>query len=101
MSKTPWKIGAALLLALALTGAACSSRSDDASSGSDGGSSSDSGSDGAENAAFINPDEDCTDYQGSEGVEGDTIKIGTIRPESGPYAIYDNVTKGMEAYFNA
>ena len=33
------------------------------------------------------------------GISGDTIKIGTIRPASGPYAIYDQVTAGMEAYF--
>ena len=29
---------------------------------------------------------------------GNTIKIGTVRPESGPYSIYDTVTKGLEAY---
>ena len=98
MRSTPWKLGAALLLALALTGSACSSRDDDADSGDP---DTDSGSPDSEEVVFINPEEDCDSYEGTKGVEGDTIKIGTIRPESGPYAIYDNVTKGMEAYFNA
>lgn len=95
---TSWKMGAALLLALALTGAACSSRSDSSSDGSD---TTVDGAGSGDSVAFINPDEDCTDYKGTQGVDGDTIKVGTIRPESGPYAIYDNVTQGMEAYFNA
>jgi len=105
MRSTPWKMGAALLLALALTGAACSSRDDDtSSSGSDSGSESDSGDSGSgdgEEVAFIDPEADCDSYEGTKGIEGDTIKIGTIRPESGPYAIYDNVTQGMTAYFAA
>ena len=100
MKKTPWRIGAALLLALALTGAACSSRSDTEGTVSEGSTGSEGGGT-EESVAFIDPEKDCTDYQGTQGVEGDTIKIGTIRPESGPYAIYDNVTKGMEAYFKA
>ena len=41
------------------------------------------------------------DYQGTKGITGDTIKIGTIRPASGPYAIYDKVTSGLQAYFDS
>jgi branched-chain amino acid transport system substrate-binding protein len=52
-------------------------------------------------AAFINPDDDCDNYEGTKGIEGDTIKIGTVRPESGPYSIYDTVTKGLDAYVKA
>jgi len=54
-----------------------------------------------ETAAFINPDEDCTNYEGTKGIEGDTIKIGTVRPASGPYSIYDKVTSGVQAYFDS
>ncbi len=52
-----------------------------------------------DSAAFINPDTDCKKgYEPTQGITGDTIKIGTVRPESGPYAIYGGVTKGLEAY---
>lgn len=95
--RTPWKVGMALLLALSLTAAACG-RDDDAS---DTTVDDNGGSNGAETVGFINPDEDCEDYDGTQGVEGNTIKIGTIRPESGNYAIYDLVTQGLEAYFEA
>jgi len=56
---------------------------------------------GGEAAAFINPDEDCDDYQGTAGIEGTTIKIGTVRPAAGPYAIYDKVTAGLDAFVTA
>ena len=90
-----WKLTAATLLSIAVIAGACSSSDGNADQpeGTDKGSS--------ESAAFINPETDCTDYKGTQGVEGDTIKLGTIRPETGNYAIYDNVTKGMEAYFQA
>ncbi len=90
-----WKLTAAMLLSIAVTAGACSS-ADDNSGAPD---NSDNGS--GDSSAFINPDTDCTEYNGTEGVEGDTIKLGTIRPETGNYAIYDNVTKGMAAYFEA
>ena len=56
---------------------------------------------GATTKAFINPAKDCTSYDGTKGITGDTIKIGTVRPASGSYAIYDTVTKGLEAYVGA
>lgn len=85
---------AALLAVVTLAATACGGRDDDSGSGStttakEGGSSS---------AAFIDPSVDCTDYQGTEGINGDTIKIGTVRPASGTYAIYDQVTTGLNAW---
>jgi branched-chain amino acid transport system substrate-binding protein len=97
MSGTRWKRWVVLALALSLTAAACG-RDDDSSDGGDG--TTTTAGDG-ESVAFIDPDNDCTEYEGTAGVEGNTIKIGTIRPESGPYSIYDQVTAGMEAYFKA
>ena len=100
MNRTPWKRWAALVLALTLTAAACGGRDDSSSDDSgDGGSGSETTEAGE--TAFIDPANDCTEYEGTMGVSGDTIKVGTIRPQSGPYSIYDQVTSGMEAYFKA
>lgn len=97
MSSSKWKHLAALGLSVVLVAAACG-RDDESSSGSgDGGDSG--GSDTSEaTSAFIDPEVDCTDYQATAGVDGDTIKIGTIRPADGAYAIYDQVTTGLEAW---
>jgi branched-chain amino acid transport system substrate-binding protein len=97
---------AAVAAALALLMTACG-RDDDTSDSSTGNDDTTettaAGGDTGEDApaAFINPDEDCTNYEGTKGITGDTIKIGTVRPESGPYSIYDTVTKGLEAYVGA
>jgi len=96
MRKTSVQISAALLLGLALIGGACGGRNDSSSAKSTETTASDS-----KEVAFIDPAADCTDYKGTQGVTGDTIKIGTVRPESGSYAIYDNVTKGLDAYFKS
>lgn len=90
-----WKRLTAVLAVTLLVAAACG-RDDDSGSGS----GDDVGDSGGEEASgdFINPDLDCADYQGTAGIEGDTIKIGTISPADGPYAIYDNVTKGLQAW---
>lgn len=88
-----WKRLAALACALVLVASACGRDSDDDSS-------DDSGGETAE-GAFINPSEDCDDYQATAGVEGDTLKIGTIRPADGPYAIYDQVTTGLQAWVDS
>lgn len=88
----------ALMVTVSLVLAACSSNNNTstATQGGTGGTAA-SSSDGA----FIKPDADCKDYKGTAGVSGDTIKIGTIRPQSGTYAIYDQVTAGLEAYFKS
>lgn len=105
--KHRWKVAAAGLLAVSMAMTGCSSRDNSSSGGDKGGASNTTagGDKGDETAsgAFINPDEDCSDYKGTQGVDGDTIKVGTIRPAPGTpnYGIYDNVTRGMEAYFTA
>ncbi len=100
---------AAVAAALALLLSACG-RDDDNADDTGGGdnttettaaSDEDGGGDGGDAAAFIVPEEDCANYEGTKGIEGDTIKIGTVRPESGAYSIYDTVTKGLEAYVTA
>ncbi|MCZ7629079.1 MAG: ABC transporter substrate-binding protein [Microthrixaceae bacterium] len=90
-----WKRLTAVLAVTLLVAAACG-RDDDSGSGSEG----DGGDSGGEDASgdFIDPDLDCASYDGTAGIEGDTIKIGTISPADGPYAIYDNVTKGLQAW---
>lgn len=85
---------AALLAVVALAATACGGRDDDSGSGS----TTTAKEGGGEAAAFIDPSVDCTDYQGTAGIDGDTIKIGTVRPASGPYAIYDQVTTGLDAW---
>lgn len=90
----------ALLACLAFVTTACG-REDEADGGGGGDDTDTTAPDGGKSAAFINPEEDCADYQGTAGISGDTITIGTVRPASGPYAIYDTVTKGIEAFFKA
>ncbi len=90
----------AVLLAGALVAAACGG-DDDSSNGSDNGT--DNGGNGGETAgAFIDPEQDCAeDWDGTTGVEGDTIRLGTISPKTGAITatIYDLVTQGMKAKF--
>lgn len=97
MKHTPaWRIvalGSILTMGLAACG-----RND---SSSDGGSGDDSQTTTGESAdgAFIDPAADCDNYEGTKGIEGDTIKVGTVRPAQGPYQIYDTLTVGLDAYF--
>lgn len=96
-----WKITVAALLSVSVVMTGCGS-SDDTSNGGDTPKTDEDSGNGDEVAgAFIDPDEDCDDYQGTQGIEGDTIKLGTIRPAKGNYAIYDQLTQGIEAFFNA
>lgn len=84
--------GASVFAATAVLLAGCGR--DDESSSDD--TSDDSSTDTGQ---FINPETDCTDYQATAGIEGDTIKIGTVRPASGNFAPYATITSGLEAYF--
>lgn len=87
----------ALALSVSLIAAGCGRSDDGATSETTSGDTPSAD----EPTGFINPDEDCEDYQGTAGIDGTTIKIGTIRPTSGPAAIYDTVATGMEKYFEA
>jgi branched-chain amino acid transport system substrate-binding protein len=103
MNRTTLKRTFAVMLAAGVLAAGCS-RTDSTSTGSPTGTGATGGSTpagGSASGPFIDPAADCKDYKGTAGISGDTIKIGTIRPASGPYAIYDQVTAGMEAYFKA
>lgn len=88
---TGWAWVAALVAVTTLAATACGGRDDSSASTTTakGGSSS---------GAFIDPKVDCTSYKGTQGVNGDTIKIGTVRPATGNYAIYDQVTTGLDAF---
>lgn len=92
MTSRTWKRAIPLVVALAVVASACGGRESGSSSSS---------TTAAATKAFINPADDCTDYQGTAGITGDTIKVGTIRPASGPYAVYDQVTTGLGAFFTA
>ena len=90
-----WR-GFAVLLTVALASVACG-RDNTSSSTTTAKPSSST----ATTKAFIDPTKDCTDYKPTQGITGDTIKIGTVRPASGPYSIYDTVTKGIEKFFES
>ena len=91
--RSGWAWAAALVAVTTIAATACGGRDDTSDS-----TTTTAGDKGAENAAFIDPAVDCTDYQGTQGTTGDTIKIGTVRPASGPYAIYDQVTAGLDGF---
>lgn len=97
MSTTRWlKVGAASM-ALALAAVGCGGgRNDDSSSGGGGGGSSATTAPGG---AFSISTKDCQDYQGTQGVTGDTIRLGSSFPQSGLYSAYAEISKGYEAYF--
>lgn len=108
MSRSLRTRSAAVLFAAAVAAAGCSSSSNsnattNGSGGSTNGTSgSGSGGGNTSDGPFIDAALDCeSGYNSTEGVSGDTIKIGTIRPQTGSFAIYDQVTVGMEAYFKA
>lgn len=98
-----WKVTLAAMLAVSMALTGCSSDDETANGGDDPKTDTDTGDNGGDETAgpFIVPEEDCEDYQGTQGIEGDTIKLGTIRPAQGNYAIYDQLTQGMEAFFKA
>ncbi len=92
---TPIRI-MSLFAALALVMTACG-RDDESSDSGDGGD--DTTQTDGESASLINTD-DCIEYKATQGVDGNTIKIGTVRPATGNFAIFDKVTTGLEAWVN-
>lgn len=95
--KNPVLALVALLVSVALIATGCGRDDGDSGDGdTGGGEATETASDG-----FIDPGEDCEDYQGTAGIDGDTIKVGTVRPTSGPASIYDTVALGMQKYFEA
>lgn len=100
MKRLKW-LGA-IGMALALVATACGG-DDDATDDAAPGDEVEANGDGVtDDGPFIDPEFDCdADWDGTAGIDGDTIKIGTIRPSEGPFAIFDQVTQGLEAYVNA
>lgn len=99
-----WRGAAALLLVLTMVAGACSSRDDDetSSGGGDDSSSDEGGSSGdsdSEQVDYANP-EDCTSYDGTQGVSDAEILIGNSLPQSGLYSVFDQVRIGIQGYFN-
>jgi branched-chain amino acid transport system substrate-binding protein len=90
----------AVLTCFALAAVGCGRDDESGNKGGGGGGTATTAAGGGA-SSFIDPQQDCTDYQPTQGIDGDTIKIGTVRPASGPYSIYDTVTKGIEKYFAA
>jgi branched-chain amino acid transport system substrate-binding protein len=77
---------------LALVGAACGSSR---KSGGGGSTTTVAGGGGAAVS-----DADCPAGQGSVGVNGDTITIGTSLPQSGVYAAFTAILNGEKSYFD-
>jgi branched-chain amino acid transport system substrate-binding protein len=89
---TRWPRAATVAVAFALLAGACGSSRNDSSSGGGGSATTVAG------GVNISTD-DCTDYQPTQGVSGDTITFGSSFPQSGLYAAYAQISKGYEAYF--
>ena len=66
-----------------------------------GSATTDGGSTNTGTGAFIDPAQDCQGdvYKPTQGISGDTIKVGTVGPITGNYNIYNTITKGIDAYF--
>lgn len=98
MTRTRWWRLVAALLCLSIIAASCG-KDDKTSTGTT--TTVKNGAPAAK-ANFIDPAKDCKGtYQPTKGVTGSEILVGTVRPTSGPYAIYDTVTKGIEKYFDS
>jgi ABC-type branched-subunit amino acid transport system substrate-binding protein len=85
----------ALVAALALLVAACggSKRSDDKTPGTSPGTT------GPGTPATVVDASECDPTTLTQGITGDTIKLGTSLPQSGSYSPFDNILKGERAYF--
>ena len=90
---TGWRLGA-VVLAVGLVAAACGGRDDSGTSGGDGASTT------APAEQVLADPADCTNYKGTTGADGATIKIGGSLPQSGLFKVFDKVRVGMNAYFD-
>jgi branched-chain amino acid transport system substrate-binding protein len=98
MRGTPtWRPLGALVLALALVAAACGGR--DEGGGGATTTAREGGGNGEATEQLANPEE-CSNYNGTQGADGPTIKIGNSLPQSGTFRVFDQVRVGMQAYFD-
>ncbi len=85
-------------LSLTMIAAACGGRDngDNASdtTAKDGGGEQAAGGDSIVDTSI------CADYQATQGVTKDTIKLGTSMPQSGPFAVFGGILNGLNAYFD-
>lgn len=101
MTKTrTWRRSRLVAGALSLTmiAAACGGRDDSSSGDTDTGS--DSGGEEAAGGDSIVDTSICADYQPTMGITDDTITLGTSMPQSGPFAVFGGILKGLNAYFD-
>lgn len=102
MKNHKWLRGVlALSFAVALVATACSSR--DSEGGSSDSSSSPSDSSGGtadETALELASPDDCTSYNGTQGVTDSEILIGNSLPQSGLFSVFDQVRIGIQGYFD-
>lgn len=92
-NRTGWPRVTTVAVAVALLAGACGSGRSDSSSNNGGGSGT-TVAGGVEISTA-----DCTDYQPTQGITGDTITFGSSFPQSGLYAAYAQISKGYIAYF--
>ena len=90
---TGWRLGA-MVLAVGLVAVACGGRDDSGTSGGDGASTT------APAQQVLADPADCTNYKGTTGADGATIKIGGSLPQSGLFKVFDKVRVGTLAYFD-
>ncbi len=92
MKRGPRPRWLAPLLALALVGAACSSRDDD-----DDGAQTETGGDDAAASSSIDTENCASDP--TQEIEGDVIKLASSYPQSGLTAAFSEIARGWESYF--
>lgn len=96
MKRSPMIRVMSIAACLALVMTACGRDDDTSGSNSDSSTDDSSGQTGGEQS-LINID-DCTDYQPTAGIDGETITIGTVRPATGSFAIFDKLVVGLQAW---